>query len=243
MMETLTVFEDVKVPWDRVFLKGEVDVAGPLAKTFVEFHRFTAVSYKLPLVDLFVGAAHLMADYNGVLSAGHVRDKLAKLISYAQICRGMTREAARESKVTERHRGPQRGAHQHRQAPLRHRLPPGAGVGAGHRRRPPGHRAQRGGPRRAPAARARSTATSGPPGAGRGSAAADEPHRRDHRQRLRGLPGGARGARRGEHRGGEDDHLAAARHRAEHPLRQSASPASTDAAAAPADPTDPTGIV
>ena len=100
MMETLTIFEDVKVPWDRVFLNGEVDMAGPLAKTFVEFHRFTAVSYKLPLVDLFVGASHLMADYNGILGAGHVRDKLAKLISYAQISRGMTREAARECTIT-----------------------------------------------------------------------------------------------------------------------------------------------
>ena len=88
MMETLTVFDDVKVPWERVFLNGEVDMAGPLAKTFVEFHRFTAVSYKLPLVDLFVGASHLMAEYNGILRAGHVRDKLAKLIGYAQICRG-----------------------------------------------------------------------------------------------------------------------------------------------------------
>ncbi len=96
MMETLTVFEDVKVPWERVFLKGEVEMAGPLAKTFVEFHRFTAVSYKLPLVDLFVGASHLMAEYNGVLRASHVRDKLAKLISFAQICRGMMREAAHE---------------------------------------------------------------------------------------------------------------------------------------------------
>ena len=101
MMETLTVFEDVKVPWDRVFLNGEVAMAGALAKTFVEFHRFTAVSYKLPLVDLFVGASHLMAEYNGVLRAGHVRDKLAKLISYAQICRGMTREAARECGLVE----------------------------------------------------------------------------------------------------------------------------------------------
>lgn len=99
MMETLTVFDDVKVPWDRVFLKGEVEMAGPLAKTFVEFHRFTAVSYKLPLVDLFVGAGHLMAEYNGILGAHHVRDKLARLISYAQICRGMTREAARECKL------------------------------------------------------------------------------------------------------------------------------------------------
>lgn len=101
MMETLTVFDDVKVPWDRVFLNGEVDMAGPLAKTFVEFHRFTAVSYKLPLVDLFVGASHLMAEYNGVLRAGHVRDKLAKLISYARICRGMVREAAREARVVD----------------------------------------------------------------------------------------------------------------------------------------------
>ena len=99
MMETLTVFENVKVPWDRVFLNGEVEMAGPLAKTFVEFHRFTAVSYKLPLVDLFVGASHLMAEFNGILKAGHVRDKLAKLISYAQICRGMAREAAREAKT------------------------------------------------------------------------------------------------------------------------------------------------
>ena len=101
MMETLTVFDDVKVPWDRVFLNGEVDMAGPLAKTFVEFHRFTAVSYKLPLVDLFAGASHLIAEYNGVLRAGHVRDKLAKLISYAQICRGMTREAAREASIVD----------------------------------------------------------------------------------------------------------------------------------------------
>jgi len=101
MMETLTVFNDVKVPWDRVFLKGEVDMAGPLAKTFVEFHRFTAVSYKLPLVDLFVGGSHLIAQYNGILTANHVRDKLARLISYAQICRGMTREAARECRIVD----------------------------------------------------------------------------------------------------------------------------------------------
>ena len=101
MMETLTVFEDVKVPWERVFLKGEVEMAGPLAKTFVEFHRFTAVSYKLPLVDLFVGASYLMAEYNGILRASHVRDKLAKLISFAQICRGMMREAARECKLVD----------------------------------------------------------------------------------------------------------------------------------------------
>ena len=67
MMETLTVFDDVLVPHDRVFLKGEWEFAGELAKTFVDFHRFTAISYKLPLVDGLVGAALLlMAEYNGL---------------------------------------------------------------------------------------------------------------------------------------------------------------------------------
>ncbi|MHB8577181.1 MAG: 4-hydroxyphenylacetate 3-hydroxylase N-terminal domain-containing protein, partial [Dehalococcoidia bacterium] len=66
MMETTTIFDDVFVPWERVFLAGEHQFAGPLALGFVEFHRFTAISYKLPLVDALVGAAQLMADYNGI---------------------------------------------------------------------------------------------------------------------------------------------------------------------------------
>ncbi|MFQ5896429.1 MAG: 4-hydroxyphenylacetate 3-hydroxylase N-terminal domain-containing protein [Nitrospinota bacterium] len=101
MMETLTIFEDVKVPWERVFLKGEVGFAGPLAHSFVEFHRFTAMSYKLPLLDLLVGAAHLAADYNGVASAAHVRDKLARLVAYACICRATTHMAAHQCRTAD----------------------------------------------------------------------------------------------------------------------------------------------
>ncbi|HEX2326118.1 MAG TPA: 4-hydroxyphenylacetate 3-hydroxylase N-terminal domain-containing protein [Chloroflexota bacterium] len=99
MMETLTVFEDVFVPQERVFLAGEWQFAGPLALTFVEFHRFTAVSYKLPLVDALVGTALLLAEYNGVARAGHVRDKLAWLIAYAEGLRALTETAARRCRV------------------------------------------------------------------------------------------------------------------------------------------------
>ena len=88
MMETTTVFEDVFVPWERVFLAGEHEFAGPLALAFVEHHRFTAISYKLPLVDALVGAALLMADLNGISKAGHVRDKLD---AAHQLCRDAAR--------------------------------------------------------------------------------------------------------------------------------------------------------
>src|SRR4029077_3626094 len=66
MLETLTVFDDVFVPWERVFMCREPQVAGPLALAFVEFHRFTAVSYKMPLLDALVGAAAEIARMNGV---------------------------------------------------------------------------------------------------------------------------------------------------------------------------------
>jgi 4-hydroxybutyryl-CoA dehydratase / vinylacetyl-CoA-Delta-isomerase len=94
MTETLTVFDNVFVPRDRVFLQGEWQYAGPLARTFVEFHRFTAISYKLPLVDLLLGAAQLIAEYNGIERAGHVRDKITWLAAYAQTLRALTRMAA-----------------------------------------------------------------------------------------------------------------------------------------------------
>ncbi len=99
MMETLTVFDDVFVPQERVFLAGEWQFAGPLALTFVEFHRFTAISYKLPLVDALAGAALLLAEYNGIERAGHVRDKLAWLIAYAENLRALTETAARRCRV------------------------------------------------------------------------------------------------------------------------------------------------
>lgn len=94
LLESLTVFDDVRVPRDRVFLERRPELAGPLAIAFVDYHRFTAINYKLPLVDLIVGAAHLIAEANGIAKAGHVKDKIAKLISWAETVRGLAELAA-----------------------------------------------------------------------------------------------------------------------------------------------------
>ncbi len=94
MMETMTIFDDVFIPNERIFLNGETEAAGRLALTFVEYHRFTAVSYKLPLVDALAGAAATIADFNGILAAGHVREKFIRLIAYAETVRGLTQLAA-----------------------------------------------------------------------------------------------------------------------------------------------------
>lgn len=96
MMETLTVFEDVFVPWERVFLCGETEAAGLMALTFVKFHRFTAVSYKLPLLELLAGAARAIAEYNGVENAGHIREKLTELAAYHATVQGLIIAAAHQ---------------------------------------------------------------------------------------------------------------------------------------------------
>jgi 4-hydroxybutyryl-CoA dehydratase/vinylacetyl-CoA-Delta-isomerase len=94
MVETLTVFDDVFVPWERVFFCDEPKLAGAAALTFVEYHRFTAVSYKLPLLDAFVGSGMAIARANGVEKAGHVREKLNWLAGYAETVRGLAELAA-----------------------------------------------------------------------------------------------------------------------------------------------------
>ena len=101
MIETLTVFDDVFVPSDRVFLAGDTGRAGQLALTFVEYHRLTAVSYKLPLLDTFVGLGFALAEANGVSRASHVRDKLTWLIGYAETVRALTHAAADRARVDE----------------------------------------------------------------------------------------------------------------------------------------------
>jgi len=101
MVETTTLFDDVFVPSERVFMAGQYELAGELARGFVEFHRFTAISYKLPLVDALVGAALLASRVNGLDRAGHVRDKLSWLISYAETLRALTHHAAERAKVVD----------------------------------------------------------------------------------------------------------------------------------------------
>jgi aromatic ring hydroxylase len=99
MIETLTVFENVFVPWERVFFYDRPDLAGSAALGFVEYHRFTAVSYKLPLLDALLGASISIAQANGIDRAGHVRDKLTWLAGYAETVRGLVELAALRCEV------------------------------------------------------------------------------------------------------------------------------------------------
>ena len=89
LLESLTVFDNVRVPRERVYLNRKVEKAGELAIAFVDYHRFTAINYKLPLMDTLVGVAQLIAEMNGIAKAGHAKDKITSLIAWAETVRGL----------------------------------------------------------------------------------------------------------------------------------------------------------
>lgn len=78
--EALTVLENVFVPWDRVFMCGEWQFAGTLVERFASYHRQNYGGCKGGVSDVIIGATALIADYNGVAKASHVRDKLTEMI-------------------------------------------------------------------------------------------------------------------------------------------------------------------
>jgi 4-hydroxybutyryl-CoA dehydratase/vinylacetyl-CoA-Delta-isomerase len=76
--EALVVFDDVFVPWERVFMCGESDFTGELVEIFASYHR-QSYACKVGVGDVLIGAAQLVAEYNGVAKAPHIRDKIVEM--------------------------------------------------------------------------------------------------------------------------------------------------------------------
>jgi 4-hydroxybutyryl-CoA dehydratase/vinylacetyl-CoA-Delta-isomerase len=78
--EALIIFDDVFVPWDKVFMCGEVDQSGKVVERFASYHRQSYGGCKVGVGDVLIGAAQLAAAYQGVDGASHVRDKITEMI-------------------------------------------------------------------------------------------------------------------------------------------------------------------
>ncbi len=78
--EALVIFEDILVPWERVFMCGEVDQSGKVVERFAAYHRQSYGGCKVGVGDVLVGAAVLAARYQGVDRASHVREKITEMV-------------------------------------------------------------------------------------------------------------------------------------------------------------------
>ncbi len=77
--EAFVIFDDVFVPWDRVFMAGEAEFAATIVERFTAYHRQNYGGCKSGNLDVLVGATMALADVQGTAKAAHVRDKLAEM--------------------------------------------------------------------------------------------------------------------------------------------------------------------
>ncbi len=79
-------FEDVFVPWDRVFLGGEHEYTEHLVTSYANHHRHSCIGARAGFGDLLIGAGSLMTEANGLdlASVPHLRDSMAELIKLVE---------------------------------------------------------------------------------------------------------------------------------------------------------------
>ena len=85
MPEGFVVFDDVFVPWERVFLAGEVRLASKLAQSLGLWERTGGVIAAVEQSELFVGLAQLVTEMQGKENDAVAQASIAELITYAQM--------------------------------------------------------------------------------------------------------------------------------------------------------------
>lgn len=77
--ELFVVFDDVFVPKENIFMKGETEFSGELVNRFAGFHRQSYGGCKVGVGDVLIGATALISEYNGTENASHIKDKLVEM--------------------------------------------------------------------------------------------------------------------------------------------------------------------
>jgi 4-hydroxybutyryl-CoA dehydratase / vinylacetyl-CoA-Delta-isomerase len=101
LLESLTIFDDVFVPWERVFLCGEWQHTGDVANIFANVNRQGYLGADVGKLDIFLGAAQRIAALNGVSDVSHIRDKITEMIKIQTVIWGTGVAASMHARVME----------------------------------------------------------------------------------------------------------------------------------------------
>ena len=82
----VVIFDNVFVPWERVFLAGEWEYAGALVYDYTAHHRHTCIAARAGFGDLLIGAGALMTEANGIDldRADNLREQMVDLIKIVE---------------------------------------------------------------------------------------------------------------------------------------------------------------
>ena len=95
---SMVIFDNVFVPWERVFHCGEYPYSVKLVTRFARTHRMTCGgTCKVGFMNQIIGAARLIQEYKGLKKAAHINEQLAEMV--------VLRETSRACGLAAAHRG------------------------------------------------------------------------------------------------------------------------------------------
>ena len=102
-MDAVAIFEDVLVPWERVFLLGNVESCNNMtARTGWILHSFHQVVTRiLAKTEFLLGTASLMVETLGSGEQPHVQERIAEMVMQLEIIKSLLRTAEVEAAPNE----------------------------------------------------------------------------------------------------------------------------------------------
>ena len=97
---SLMIFDDVFVPNERIFMKGEWKFTRHLVTRMGTMARLWQTGCRPAIFDLVIGATCLIAEYNGIARSAHVVDKLTEMSYLTETVWGLALGAAISGKPT-----------------------------------------------------------------------------------------------------------------------------------------------
>jgi 4-hydroxybutyryl-CoA dehydratase/vinylacetyl-CoA-Delta-isomerase len=93
---SMVVFDNVFVPWDRVFHCGEYQYSGKLVARFARTHRMTCGgTCKVGFMNQIIGACKLIQEYKGLDAIPHINDQITEMVVLRETGRACGLAAAR----------------------------------------------------------------------------------------------------------------------------------------------------
>lgn len=78
---SMIVFDNVFVPWERVFHCGEAEYSTHFVERFAKTHRMTCGgTCKVGFMNLIIGACKLLQEYKGMEKVQHINDELVEMV-------------------------------------------------------------------------------------------------------------------------------------------------------------------
>ena len=100
-MDAVVAFDNVLVPWERVFLARDVDLSNDCyGDTDAVVHMAHQVLVKdIAKADFILGLTSLMAETIGITQFPHVQEKIAEIITYTETMKACLRAAEADARL------------------------------------------------------------------------------------------------------------------------------------------------